>query len=358
MVEQQQLIHPLILSGGSGTRLWPLSSRDRPKQFLPLLSNRSMLEETVLRFSDSPAYAAPTIVCGADQEAIVRDHLIRADCVPSRIVLEPMARGTAPAAAVAAMLLSESDREGLLLVLPADHAVRDLQALHEAIGRGAEAARAGYLVALGIGPDRAETGYGYIRPGQVLEACPGCHAIDGFVEKPDLETARTLVSEGRHLWNGGMFLFRVDRLLEELEAYEPEVLTACREAIAGSGGEAGSITLDPTGLEACPTISLDHAVMERTTKGAVVAVDMGWSDIGSWEALWQLRDHDGEGNAVSGPAVSIDTVDSYLVSAGPMVATIGLEGYVVVATKEAVLVCPMDRVQEVNTLVARLREKS
>lgn len=347
-------ILPVVLSGGSGTRLWPASRRDHPKQFLSLDSGFSMLQQTVLRVMDGADRSDPLVICSAGHRTAIAEQLRRIDCTPSRIVLEPFGRNTGPAAAIAAILQVERDPRALLLLLPADHVIRDPAALRLAIEAGTGAAADGMMVTFGIMPERPETGFGYIEQGDAMEDFPGCYEVNAFIEKPDEPMARRLISTGNHVWNSGMFLFRADRLLAELEAYEPAVVAACREALDTGDSQAEYLTLGKSAFESCPAISIDHAVMERTKNAAVVPADMGWSDVGSWASLWQVQDRDDRGNVVAGATVSLDTSNSYVRSDGPLVATIGIDGMVVVATKDAVLVCPLERAQEVRLIVEKM----
>lgn len=352
------MIYPIILSGGSGTRLWPLSRSGLPKQFLAIVSDQTLLQETALRFAGRPGFAAPTVVCQEDHRFVVAEQLRQIDCAPRRIVLEPAGRNTAPAIALAAFLAAETDPDGLLLVLPADHLIADVPALLDAVTTGAPAARAGRLVTLGIRPDRPHTGYGYIRVGDALPGHAGCHAIDRFMEKPDPETARVFLESGGYLWNGGMFVLGIGNFLTELQRWEPGVFDACRVALDEGAADADFLRPGRAAFARCKSISIDHAVMERTAAGAVVPVDMGWRDIGSWAALWEALDRTAEGNAVSGPVTALDTSGSYLRSDGPTLAVIGVKDHIVVATPDAVLVCPMDRAEEVRLLAETVAKGS
>ncbi len=351
-------VQPVILAGGGGTRLWPASQKDNPKQFLSLDSQISMLQQSALRFMDRSGHSRPFVICSAEHRTAVMDHLHQIDCRPSRVVLEPLGRSTAPAAAVASILLAEKDPQALVLIAPADHIIRDAASLHSAVENGIRPAIDGMLVTFGIKPDRPETGYGYIEQGSPLDGSPGCFAVNMFTEKPDEATATRLIETGDHLWNSGIFLFRADSFLEELKAHEPDVLAACQRALDASETSAEFVSLDKAAFETCPRISIDHAVMERTKRAAVVPVQMHWSDVGSWASLWQIQDKNDDGNVISGPAVSVDTSNSYVRSDGPLVATIGLEGMVVVATKDAVVVCPMDRAQDVGRISDLIRSEA
>lgn len=340
---------PIILSGGTSARLWPLSRAALPKQFLPLVTSRTMLQETALRLRGHSAFAAPIVVCHADHRFLVAEQLRAVDCAAGRVVLEPAARNTAAAVALGAQLAEADRHDSVLLVLPADHLIADVDAFHAAVKTAAQAARAGHLVALGVQPDRPHTGYGYIRIGDALDGFAGCRAIDRFVEKPDTATARQFLESGRFLWNGGMFIMRGDVFLSELDQWAPEVGGACRDAMAGAEIDSDFVRPDRAAFKRSPAISIDHAVMEHTAHGAVVPVDMGWHDIGSWAALWEVQDRDATGTVTVGPVTSVDMRNSYLRSEGPPLAAIGLDGVIVVATVDGVVVCPLDRAEEVRT---------
>ncbi|ROR29659.1 mannose-1-phosphate guanylyltransferase/mannose-6-phosphate isomerase [Inmirania thermothiophila] len=344
-------IVPVILSGGAGSRLWPLSRELHPKQFLPLVGERSMLQETALRLGETGA--APLVVCNEAHRFMVAEQLREVAVRPRAVVLEPAGRNTAPAVALAALAAQEGGADPLLLVLPSDHLVRDAAALRAAVEAGAAHAAAGALVTFGIVPDAAETGYGYIRAGAPLDG--GAFRVARFVEKPDRATAERFLAEGGYYWNSGMFLFRAGRYLEELARHAPAILEACRGAWAGRAEDADFVRPDRGAFEACPSDSVDYAVMERTEAAVVQPLDAGWSDVGSWSALWQAREQDEAGNVVLGDVLAEDVRGSYLHATSRIVAAVGLEGHVVVETADAVLVAPRERVQDVKALVARLK---
>jgi mannose-1-phosphate guanylyltransferase/mannose-6-phosphate isomerase len=358
------VIHPVILSGGSGTRLWPMSRSLYPKQLLALTGERSLLQETVLRVADGgaagdPAFAPPVIVANEEHRFIIAEQLREIALTPEALILEPVGRNTAPAACVAALRLTArqapGDPDPLMLVMPSDHAIGDLAAFRQAVERASGVARTGRLVTFGITPERAETGYGYIASGVPLDNLEGAFAVTGFVEKPDSDTAERYVASGTYFWNSGIFLFPAALYLSELERLRPDIVNACRAALAAAKSETDFVRLDQTAFAAGPSDSIDYAVMEHTQAAAVVPVGMGWSDLGSWDALWEMGDKDAGGNALSGNVVAEATRNCYLRSEAGLVAAIGVADIVVVATPDAVMVAPRDRTQEVKQLVTRLR---
>ena len=346
-------IHPVILSGGSGSRLWPLSREALPKQFLALVGGRSLLEETARRLGGAD-FAEPVVICNSDQHPMVALHMRRADVEPAAVVLEPCPRNTGPAAALAALLVAESEPNDLMLVLPSDHVIGDAGAFIAAIATAAPAAEAGFLVAFGISPKHPETGYGYIRRGGPLKGAQGCHRIENYVEKPDLETARRYLEDGGYDWNSGIFLFSSATYIGELEAFRPAMAEACRRALASASREAGVVSPGGEAFSACVSESIDTAVMENTSKGAVVPVDMGWSDIGSWSALWDLGTKDEDGNVLIGDVAAHRVGGSYLRSEGPRLAAVGLEDAVIVATDDAVLAVARARADDLRQLAGKL----
>jgi len=349
-------ITPVILSGGTGTRLWPLSRRDVPKQLQPLMGERTLLQETALRVAPSDRYAPPLVVCNNEHRFIVAEQLRALGIVPREIVLEPVGRNTAPAVAVAALLLARRDPKAAMLVLASDHAIGDVAAFETAVGHAADAAAADRLVTFGIAPTRPETGYGYIERGAALDGEAGVHAIAGFAEKPDPDEAARRIARG-DLWNSGMFLFRASAYLAELERLAPKLLAACQNALDAAVRDLDFLRLAREPFALAPAVAVDVAVMEKTERGAVVPADIGWSDVGSWSALWELGAKDAGGNVVLGDVVAQGTVDCYLRSNGPLVAAIGLERHVVVATGDVVLVAPRDEVQRVRDVVAALERQ-
>jgi mannose-1-phosphate guanylyltransferase/mannose-6-phosphate isomerase len=356
------MIHPVILSGGSGTRLWPMSRALYPKQLLALVGERSLLQETVLRAVGDAGgefgFAPPLIIANEEHRFIIAEQLREIGAVADALVLEPIGRNTAPAACVAALRLvaakAPGEPDALMLVMASDHVIADLAAFRAAIGRAAAAGRAGHLVSLGIRPDRPETGYGYIAAGAPLDGVEGAFAVSRFVEKPDAETAERYLASGEYFWNSSIFLFPAALYLAEIGRLRPDMLAACKAALAGARSDSDFVRLDKAAFAQCPSDSIDYAVMEHTKRAAVVPVGMGWSDLGSWDALWEMAARDERGNALSGNVVAEATSNCYLRSEAGLVAAIGVADLVVVATDDAVMVAPRNRTQEVKTLVTRL----
>ena len=349
------MLIPVILSGGAGTRLWPLSRELYPKQFLPLVGDVTMLQDTIQRLDGLDA-KGPIVVCNENHRFIVAEQLRQHAVVPTAIVLEPVGRNTAPAVAIAALAALKgqpASADPLLLVLPADHLLRDVGAFQAAVRVGVESAQAGKLVTFGVIPDKPETGYGYIRRA-AIEAT--AYPIEEFVEKPDFVKAQEYVASGQYFWNSGMFLFGARRYLRELELHAPQMLASCRAAYAASSGDLDFTRLSTEEFSRCPSDSIDYAVMEKTRDAVVVPLDAGWSDVGSWSALHESLDADGDGNVLRGDVVVEDSSGCYLYSSERLVATVGLQDHVVIETKDAVLVAPKARVQEVKALVNRLKQ--
>lgn len=348
------MLHPVVLSGGSGTRLWPLSRQNQPKQFLALIGERSLYQETVLRASRLPDAAAPVTVCADDHRFMVGEQLQAAGLPSGGILLEPVGRNTAPAIAIAACHLVARHGDALMLVLPADHLIEDEAAFRDAVSRARGLADAGWLVTFGIRPDYAETGYGYILRGRALGE--DAYAVDRFVEKPDAATARAYLEHGGYSWNSGMFLFRAARYLAELARLAPAIAAAAHAAYAASRADLDFTRIDPDAFAASPSDSIDYAVMEATDRAAVVPVSCGWSDIGSWSALWSVAERDGNDNRLDGDVIAVDSRGCLVRAAERrMIATLGVDDLVIVDTPDATLVARKDRVQDVKTLVDRLK---
>jgi mannose-1-phosphate guanylyltransferase/mannose-6-phosphate isomerase len=351
----ERRIVPVILSGGSGTRLWPVSRETFPKQLWPLISDRSLMQETALR-AVGPDFAPPVVVCNQEHRFLVGEQLRAAGLPAVRIVLEPAGRNTAPAIAAAALLVAEQDPDTVLWMLAADHSIADPAALLDALAAAATAARAGRIVTFGICPAGPETGYGYIERGDPVPDAPGVYDVARFLEKPDAATAARLVQGGRHLWNSGMFVFTARTLLEQLALHAPAVLDAVRRSVANRRADLDFIRLEEAAFQAAPSISLDYAVAERTDRAAVVPADLGWSDVGSWSALWELGAKDESGNVAVGDVVLEGAGNCYVRSDGMLAAVVGLRDAVVVVTKDAVLAMHRDHAQDVKKVVDRLKQ--
>ncbi len=346
-------IRPVILSGGSGTRLWPVSRVKSPKQFIPLMDGECLLTQTLRSVADRDLFLPPTIVGNAEHVFLIRDALAEAGVTSSQTILEPVGRNTAAAVLCAALL--EKDPDVLHLVRPSDHVVGDLKAWHAALAQGCAAAADGYLVLFGIEPDRPETGYGYICRGETA-GFENVYRIASFKEKPDVEAAKAMIARGA-LWNSGIFLFSPRTLIEEAEKVAPELLRDVRNAVEKATDAAGQgILPDPKLYAAVQSEPFDRAVMERTTRGAVVPCQMGWNDVGSWRALWDTERKNGDGNVLLGSVVAVDTANSYVRSDGPALAVLGVKDIAVVATKDAVLVTPLENTQQVKELVRAVGE--
>ena len=351
---RQGLVTPVILSGGSGTRLWPVSRESFPKQLWPLVSQRSMIQETARRAA-GPGFAPPVVVCNEEHRFLIAEQMREAGIVGARILLEPVGRNSAPAIAAAALLVAEQAPDAVLWMMAADASITRHEAMADALAKAVAAARAGRFVTFGMKPSSAETGYGYIEVGAALDDAPGLHAVASFVEKPDAAAAARLSADGRHLWNSGMFVFTASTLLAEMEQFAPEVMSAVRHAMSARSTDLDFCRLDRAAFCACPSISLDYAVAERTRHAAVVPADLGWCDVGSWNALWELGAKDADGNVSVGDVLLEGSQDCYARSDGMLTAVVGMRDAVVVTTEDAVLVMHRDRAQEVKRVVERLR---
>jgi mannose-1-phosphate guanylyltransferase/mannose-6-phosphate isomerase len=345
---------PVVLSGGSGTRLWPLSRELYPKQLLPLLGAHTMLQDTMLRLAGLNA-EAPLVVCNEAHRFLVAEQLRVMGTSAQGILLEPVGRNTAPAIALAALAAVAAGKgEALLLVLPADHVIRDIAAFQQAVQTAAVAAKAGLLVTFGIVPQTPETGYGYIRRGAPLPD-GGSWRIDRFVEKPERARAEEFLASGDYYWNSGMFVFSARRYLEELRRYAPDIADACERSFGAAKRDLEFTRVDTAAFSACPGKSIDYAVMEKTAEAVVIPLDAGWSDVGSWSSLHEASEQDADGNVIRGDVLTEETTNSYLHAGSRLLAVIGLDNHVVIETKDAVLVAPRDRVQDVKSLVTRIK---
>ncbi|MCF8478863.1 MAG: mannose-1-phosphate guanylyltransferase/mannose-6-phosphate isomerase [Rhodospirillum sp.] len=347
-------IVPVILSGGSGTRLWPMSRSAYPKQFLPLASGDSLLQDTLTRMSGVP-FTGPMVICNEAHRFVVAEQARAIGLEPEAIVLEPVGRNTAPAAAAAALLAREAHPGALVLLAPSDHVIAKPEVFRQAVMDAVPAALDGRIVTFGIVPDKPETGFGYIKMGEAVVEGSKVHRVERFLEKPDLATAERMLAQGGYLWNGGLFLFQVDSFLVEMERHAPEILEGTRAALEAATTDIDFTRLDRALFEAIKGDSLDYAVMERTDKAAVIASDIGWSDLGAWSALWEIGEKDGAGNVTRGDVLLHDVSGSYVRSEGPLVAVAGMDDVLVIATDDATLVAPLDRAQDVKALVEILK---
>ncbi len=341
------MLIPVILSGGVGSRLWPLSREHYPKQLLALVNEQTLLQNTITRLQDLPNQVDPLIICNETHRFLVAEQLRNIDVHPEHIVLEPIGRNTAPAAAIAALMAPE---EALLLVLPADHFILDTAKFSEAVTAGISLAEQNNLVTFGIVPNSPETGYGYIKAQGV--------SVERFVEKPDLETAKQYVDSKEYYWNSGMFLFKASQYISELEKFAPDILAACRESITNAKQDQDFLRLDQTTFEKSPSISIDYAVMEQTQKAAVIPLDAGWNDVGAWSSLWEVSEQDTDNNVILGDVLTENAQNCYLRAENRLLAAIGVKDLTIVETADAILVAHKDHVQDVKKIVSRLKEQN
>lgn len=342
---------PVVLSGGAGTRLWPLSRSQYPKQFLPLVSEHTMIQETLLRLCGLPDLQPPIAVCNESHRFMLAEQLQEIGFQPAAIVLEPVGKNTAPAVALAA--LCAADENDVLLVLPADHVIADCAPFHAAVAEACRLAEQDFLVTFGIVATTPETGYGYIRAGD--RQYGNAYNVAAFVEKPDLDTAKNYLASGEYFWNSGMFAFKAGRFLRELQKFNPQMLEVCQAAMQQARADLDFIRVDREIFAGCPADSIDYAVMEKTDAAVVIPLAAGWNDVGSWSALWEVTAKDGAGNAIKGDVMTVDTRNSYIHSSNKLVAVIGVDDLIVVETDDAVMIAAKDKVQEVKAIVDQLK---
>ena len=351
------MIIPVILSGGSGTRLWPLSRSLYPKQLLSLTGEHTMLQDTVFRLASIAERGPLYCICNESHRFLVAEQLHETGAELGEIILEPSGRNTAPAAAIAAMLITKKYPGALMLVLPADHVILDPEAFTAAVAVGTSAAERGDLVTFGITPNAPETGYGYIRVSRNSKSDKAACPVIEFVEKPDRETAERYISSGDYFWNSGIFLFKAESYLLELEAYAPAMLAACRDALEKAVADLDFLRLDAAAFCASPSNSIDYAVMEKTTKASLVPLDAGWNDVGAWSALWDVQECDDAGNIKKGDVLVHEVKNCYIHATSRLVTAVGLEGHIIVETSDAVLVASRECVQDVKVLVEELKKR-
>lgn len=348
-------IIPVILSGGSGTRLWPLSRASKPKQLLSLTDEQTMLQLTAMRCSDPELFDPAIIVGNAAHAEMIEEQLKADDTSYSTLILEPVARNTAPAIALAALTALDKDHDATLLVMPSDHVIADTRAFVNAIKAAFALTEEGWLCTFGINPDAPDVGYGYIRMGD--ELAPGVRSVEQFVEKPDLETAMRYIDDGNYVWNGGIFLFRADSYLAALANNAPEIAIAARKSMDAAGKRGKRLHPEPKSFAQSPSDSIDYAVMEKSESVAVAPVEMGWSDVGSWDALYALADKEPSGNAHRGDIIALESSGCLIHSNGPVVTTVGVNDLIVIATGDAVLILPRGTSQNVKQIINELRKR-
>lgn len=344
---------PVILSGGSGTRLWPLSRSQHPKQFLSLVSNNTMIQDTVLRLQGIEGLKAPLGVCNENHRFMMAEQLREIGLPPSAIILEPVGKNTAPAVALAALTAGSED--DILLVLPADHIISNVDAFQSVVKQAEILAKNNYFVTFGIVPDSPETGYGYIKNGDAVSE--HAFSVAAFVEKPNALKAQEYMDSGDYLWNSGMFAFKAGCFLEELEKFNPEMLKSCKKALDSADRDEDFIRVDKAAFMQCPADSIDYAVMEKTAQAVVIPLEADWNDVGSWSALLEVTEKDEQSNAISGDVIALDTEGCYILSERKLLTTIGLRDLIIVETDDAVMIAAKDRVQDVKKIVDELKNQ-
>jgi len=357
MSDKNSSLVPVILSGGSGSRLWPLSRALRPKQFLGLTDELTLFQLTLERLQGLVKPLKPIVVANDDHRFLVAEQCLEHGVTPSALILEPIARNTAPAIAVAALAAQAEGSDPVLLVLPSDHVFKNIDAFQSAVRVGEQAAMAGALVTFGIVPTAPETGYGYVKASinKAPHVTTGSQAVEAFVEKPDLETAKRYLESGNYFWNSGMFMFRASTYLAELKAHNPAMYAACEQALHLAKKDLDFVRLDKDAFAKSPSDSIDYAVMEKTSKAVVVPLDAGWSDVGAWSAVWEVLPQDVSGNATRGDVVVEGAKNCYVHADYRLVSLLGVENVVVIETSDAVLVAHKDKAQDVKKLVDRLK---
>lgn len=352
------MIIPVILAGGSGTRLWPLSRELYPKQLISLVNEDTMLQNTIKRLDGVEKKGSPVIICNEDHRFMVAEQTRQTGTVNPTIILEPVGKNTAPAVAVAAIHASCNDPEAILMVMPADHHIEDTAAFVSTVNEAAMIAADRVMITFGIVPESPETGYGYIKAGKKPDNRPDSSAflVNRFVEKPDPETAKQYVESGEYFWNSGMFIFRAATYLEELAKFAPEMVRQCEEAVKLGKADLDFFRLDPEAFGKCPSDSIDYAVMEKTDCGVMIPLKAGWNDLGSWQSLWQTGKKDCNMNVLHGDTLLHDVKNSFIHASERMVAAIGLDNHIIVETSDAVMVSPMDRSQDIKHLVSKLKK--
>jgi mannose-1-phosphate guanylyltransferase/mannose-6-phosphate isomerase len=346
-------IIPVILSGGSGTRLWPLSRKQYPKQYLPLAGDNTMLQETILRLSDLDNLTDPIIICNADHRFLVAEQCQQIDITNPTILLEPIGRNTAPAITAAALQSLKQTDDAVLLVLSADHVIQDVGVFHQAINIASNQAQEGKLATFGIVPTDANTGYGYIKSS--VDSNNGAHKVEEFVEKPDLETAEKYLEQGNYLWNSGMFMFKAATLIDELTTHSPEIVTSVNDAVNNAVQDLDFIRLDKQAFESSLSDSIDYALMEKSDNVVVVPLDAKWNDIGAWSALHDIGTKDANGNVIKGDVITQDTTNTYINANHHMVATIGVDNLIIIDTPDATFIATQNQAQEVKSIVESLK---
>lgn len=346
--------YPVILSGGAGTRLWPLSSGSHPKQFLPLVSEKTMIQETLLRL-EGIEHSEPVVVCNEAHRFVVAEQLNQIGMKEPEIMLEPIARNTAPAIAAACCQVMKNDKDAVVIILPSDHVIKNKSAFQAAVKKAVQEAEKGFLVTFGIVPTEPNTGYGYIKTGKEEN---GSFELERFVEKPNLEKAKEYLADGNYSWNSGMFVFKAARFLEELKSFEPEMYGLAVKSCENAAVDKDFIRLNRADFEAIKGDSIDYAVMEKTKHGRVVKLDAGWNDVGSWSALWEIKEKDSDGNVINGDVINLNSKNCYINSKDVFVGVIGLEDIVIVTSENGILVSKKDKVQDVKIIAEELKKRA